>query len=211
MRNRIICMAATVLFLYAASGCGQTITPAAPIRAEADSDDSLQKYVSNEQYDDGYYENDSAVLAINSEPNDVLVRFQEANNDRDLQALMDCYDPEYLTFSQALGEGLGSAISSAFFGVSVKTDTSQMMPFFSKVYQKYVQNDDVYAKLELIETATEYIDSDNATIYYTERVVAQDGSVITENAAEMPVTRVDGTWYISMSDILASALLELMQ
>jgi hypothetical protein len=71
------------------------------------------------------------------------------------------------------------------------------------------QSDDIYAVLELTEISTEYNDDTSATVRYLERVVAYDGSVVSENEAELPAIMVDGIWYISMTDVLASALQEL--
>jgi hypothetical protein len=148
---------------------------------------------------------DTASLTKESVPADVLKRYQDANNSRDIAALMDCYDPEYIAFSQELGEGIGGGLADAFLGFSVDVDTSKMLPFLSKAFQKYVQSDDVYATLALLELSTTYQDADTATILYTEKVIAQDGAVQSENTLEMPVTRVDGVWYISMVDTLLSA------
>jgi hypothetical protein len=141
-----------------------------------------------------------------SEPADLLKRFQEANNSRNIQALMDCYDPEFIEFSQAVGEGVGGALSDMLFGFSVDADTSKMMPFLSKAFQKYVQSDDVYATIELTELSTTYSDDNNAVINYNEKVIEKNGTIQSDKDLELPATRIDGVWYISMTDALLSGL-----
>jgi hypothetical protein len=209
MRKTALFIAAAILLIL--PGCGRTITQPAPIRAVNDDTENARIIDGNGAGTDfdssDHYGGETGADA--AEPASVLKRFQDANNNRDLEALMSCYDPESMEFSQALGEGVGGALSEMFLGVSVKADTSKMTSFFSKVFQKYVQSDDVYATLELIEISTDYNDADNATLRYLERVVAQDGSVLSENEAELPVTRIDGVWYISMADVLVTALQEL--
>jgi hypothetical protein len=210
VRKTALFIAATAILLILQS-CGRTIIQQTPIKAiNDDSEDARIIDESGAGYDFEGSDHYSDEKETNTEePTNVLKRFQDANNSRDLEALMACYDPEYIEFSQALGEGVGGALSEMFLGVSVKADTSKMTSFFSKMFQKYVQSNDVYAMIELVEISTEYKDDDNATIRYLERVMAQDGSVISENEAEMPVTKIDGMWYISMADVLATTLQEL--
>ena len=200
------CVAVLVAIGLAGMLCGctqvaktnNTLTPISPQSSSATYGDGDYEH---DEYKDSGLRNDAYGK---STPADVLWRFEDANNSRDLQALMDCYDPEYMAASKAFGESLGGALSEAFFGFSIDVNTEKLMPFFSKAYQKYVQSDDVYATVELVEISTEYKDENNAVVKYIERVISSDGSIMSESEAELPMIRVDGVWYISMIDSLLS-------
>jgi calcium-translocating P-type ATPase len=157
------------------------------------------------QYSDEQ-DNGQTSLYYEDAPVDLLRRFQDANNSRDIQALMECYDPDYIKASSEIGAALGGALSDALFGFSVDADADAVMPFFSKVYQKYVQKDDVYAKIDLTEIETTYSDNDNAVIKFQEKVVNADGSVASESEQQLPVVRIDDIWYISAVDAVLSAI-----
>ena len=195
-----------VLTLLLSTACTQVVSQGSALKPIEKTNASEEDIVptDDEAYDE-YLSASDETYDI-STPADVLLRFQNANNNRDLQALMDCYDPESLEASRALGEGMGGALSEMLFGFSVNVYTEKMMPFFSKAFQKYVQSDDIYASIELAEISTTYSDDDNATVRYAEKVIARDGVVQSESEQELPVTRVDGVWYISMTDILLSVL-----
>jgi hypothetical protein len=205
-KSRTLTLLSIALALLLSTACTQVVSNGSslkPIDETNTAEESIAS-VEDETYDGGTSASDEAYDV--SEPANILLRFQNANNNRDLQALMDCYDPEYLDASQALGEGVGGALSEILFGFSLDVDTKKLMPFFSKAFQKYVQSDDVYATIELTEISTSYSDEDNATVRYVEKLIAQDGTVQSESEQEFPVTRVDGIWYISMTDVLLSAL-----
>ena len=205
--STIILIGLISLLMFA--GCSPTIKTVAPRTTDAPRTIDEPRITDAPRTTDNSMEEEAKPSA--SAPVSVLKRFQDANNNRDLEALMDCYDPEFMEFSQALGEGIGGALSEMFLGFSVNADSSKLIPFFSKVFQKYVQSDDIYAKLELIEISTDYTDDDNATIQYIERVITQNGAIASENESMIPVTKVNGVWYISMSDVLAEALTEFLR
>ena len=125
-----------------------------------------------------------------SKPADVLARFEKANNDRDMKALLDCYDPDAAEFFKALGEGV-----AGMFGFSVDTDA--MLPFLSKALQSYAEKNDVAPKVKLTETSTEMVNDKKATINYTETLIFVDGTT-KDYARTMTVIKNSGKWYIAM-------------
>jgi hypothetical protein len=126
---------AAVLLLSTA--CTQVVSTGSSLKSidETNSAEEDTARVNDEIYEDGASADDEAYDA--SEPADVLLRFQNANNSRDLQALMDCYDPEHPEASQAVGEGLGGALSELLFGFSAEVDAKKLMPFFSKAWTEF--------------------------------------------------------------------------
>ena len=128
-------------------------------------------------------------------PEALLTRFEQANNNRDLQALMDLYDPNAREFMSAamnlvggalgLGSGAGSAIDS-------------MMPFLSSSFQRYVQANDVFPTVRLTATDVAMNGDNRATITYDETLISPNGEETTSQQT-MNAIRVDGTWYIEVS------------
>jgi hypothetical protein len=60
--------------------------------------------------------------------------------------------------------------------------------------------------VELTEISTTIVDADHATVEYLEKVIAQDGNVEAQSEQVMQTVRVDGVWYISMTDTILSAI-----
>ena len=126
----------------------------------------------------------------NSRPADVIARYEKANNDRDLQALMDCMDPDAVKFFGEVGKGLSSVLG----GPSV--DTEAMLPFMSQALQAYVEKNDVYPRVKLTATSTKMINDKKATVEYTETLIFPDG---TEETYERSTNVIKNgkKWYIS--------------
>ena len=129
-----------------------------------------------------------------NEPASILARFEKANNDRDMQALLNCYDPDFVAFIQGI-----AGIVGGVFGMDKTTDAmNALLPYLSKAFQEYVQSNDTYPTIRLSEISTTMNGDNKATVRYTETLVYPNGS---EKSSEqsMAVTKVNGTWYISVS------------
>ena len=64
-----------------------------------------------------------------NEPTSVLARFEKANNDRNVQALMDCYDPDFI----ALVKGVSDIVGGVFGLDGASGAMDSLMPYLSRV------------------------------------------------------------------------------
>jgi len=128
-------------------------------------------------------------------PEALLSRFESANNNRDLQALMELYDPNAREFMNAAMNIVGGALG---LGSGAGSAVDSMLPFLSSSFQRYVQANDVFPTVRLTSTNVVMNGDNRATITYDETLISPNGSETTSEQT-MNAILVDGTWYIEVS------------
>jgi len=165
-----------LMFVFMLSACGGRNDNADPLTPAAGSSIS------------------SSSTATGDTPEALLSRFESANNNRDLQALMDLYDPNANEFMRGLSNIIGGALGMSGAGDNIDA----MLPFLSSQFQSYVQRNDVYPTLRLSPISVTMNGDNRATILYDETLISPNGNETTSQQA-MNAIRVGDTWYIEVS------------
>lgn len=126
-------------------------------------------------------------------PAKLLARYEKANNDHDLQALIDCFDPQFIDFVKGFLGIVGDAAGVGVGGAIENMET--MLPYLSRSLQdEYKQKDDI-PTMKLKAISTTETGENRATVTYEETFIFADGTEETTERA-MNVVRINDVWYI---------------
>ncbi|MDR2360740.1 MAG: hypothetical protein LBD85_05625 [Oscillospiraceae bacterium] len=139
-----------------------------------------------------------AACSSESKPSGLLKRFETANNERDVEKLLACYDPKEIAFLTSAGKGVSGLLTAALTGVPLELDFENAVPLFAGVLQNYIVTDGKTATIKLKEISTEMDGEDKAVIKYEETLVKPDGSK-EKSEHELSLIKRDGEWYISVT------------
>lgn len=132
-----------------------------------------------------------AMTACGSKPASVLNKVEKAYNEKDVYAIIECFDPSVQRFIGGAAKMLGG-----LFGVD-SSAFADMVPFLSKMAgQSGILDDGDWGKCKLEEIST-VTNGDTATIEYWVHLTYEDGTkkdfIDTAN-----LVKVDGEWYIAV-------------
>ena len=130
-----------------------------------------------------------ACVSATSRPASVLDRVERAYNERDINALVECYEPNV----QKAAKGV-IGFAGGLLGVDLHS-LMPLLPFASKVLDSAGLLDDVdLGKCEIKEIAISE-NGDTATITYSVHIKFEDGSdKYFEDTGDL--VKIDGEWYI---------------
>lgn len=125
------------------------------------------------------------LTACGSSPSDVVRTYMDAFSRGDLNGMIDCMDPD----SAALINGMAD-LAAGTFGLDGET-LMAMSPGLFSIMGYYYGYDVDYA----ITGETIYGDTAVVTVEYD--VETDEGEGMTGEEMEIPLVKIDGTWYVS--------------
>jgi hypothetical protein len=136
------------------------------------------------QSTDNTSENDNT--DVETLPASILPRYEQAINNRDVQALIDCYDPEFIAFMQGV-LNIGGSIGGAG---SLGDNLGLMMPYLIRG----ILSENAHITVSLKEVSTDMDSENRATVVYEETLIEHGERTTSEQS--MIVRRINGVWYI---------------